>query len=164
MRGAQERKVTGRHVLIGVLIFFAVVLAANGAFVYLALDSWTGLSTRNAYQKGLRHNEILRAAQAQKALGWRAALEFEAGDARRGRLQATFRDERGDPVEYLTVTAAIRRPTHEGFDQDATLSRSGPGRYAVDLELPLAGQWDVRVSATSPHGARYEIEKRIWLR
>lgn len=164
MSAAGERRITGRHVLIGMLTFFAVVVAANGAFIFLALDSWTGLSTEDAYRKGLAYNETLDAAEAQKALGWRAHLDFEPDGGAAGILRAVFEDARGHPVEGLSVGAAIRRPTTEGFDQDVALSPSGAGRYAARIELPLRGQWDVRLTARLPEGRRYEIEERIWLK
>jgi nitrogen fixation protein FixH len=163
MSVARENKVTGRHVLIGMLVFFGIVLVANGAFIFLALDSWTGLSTEDAYRKGVAYNETLDAAEAQKALGWRADLAFEAEDGG-GLLQVAFEDARGDPVAGLTVTAAIRRPTHEGFDREVTLEPFDAGRYAARIELPLSGQWDVSLIARARDGARYEIEERIWLK
>lgn len=159
-----ERTITGRHVLIGVLAFFGIVIAANAAFVALALDSWTGLSTDNAYQRGLAYNETLRSAAAQRALGWTAKLAFSQDAAGGGQLEVGFVDRRGAPVEDLSVAGQIRRPTHEGFDREVVLERSGPGRYAARLELPLGGQWDVLLEATSRHGARFRIEDRIWLK
>ncbi|MFQ5774363.1 MAG: FixH family protein [Kiloniellaceae bacterium] len=164
MSPTRERTLTGRHVLIAVLAFFGVVIAANAVFVVLALDTWTGLSTENAYQRGLAYNETLRAAAAQRALGWRADLSVRATGAGRDRLEVAFTDRRGAPIESLAVTVRLRRPTHEGFDRDVALARAGPGRYAADLELPLRGQWDVRLSARSRYGKRFEFEDRIWLK
>ncbi len=39
--------------------FFAVVLAANGALIAIALGSFTGLTTEHAYDKGLAYNRTL---------------------------------------------------------------------------------------------------------
>ncbi|MFQ5468128.1 MAG: FixH family protein [Kiloniellaceae bacterium] len=159
-----SRTITGRHALIGVLAFFAVVFAANGAFVYLALDSWSGLSTENPYERGIAYNETLAAAAAQKALGWRARLGFTDLGAGRGRIEIAFADQRGAPLDTLEVSGTIRRPTHEGLDRAVSLAWTGPGRYAVELAFPKSGQWDVRLVARGRGDRRFEIEDRIWLK
>jgi len=154
------RTVTGRHVLYGVVAFFAVVLAANGTFIFFALSTWTGLSTENAYQRGIDYNEILDAAARQRALGWTGALSFDG----RGRLSLVVTDRQGTPVDNLAVRVDIRRPTNEDFDQVVALVPSGAGAYEATLELPLLGQWDVRAVGETPDGRRFEIEGRIWLK
>ncbi|MHA1599926.1 MAG: FixH family protein, partial [Alphaproteobacteria bacterium] len=50
---AGTKVLTGRHVLIMVLAFFGLVIAANVIFVVLAWQSWSGLSTDDAYRRGL---------------------------------------------------------------------------------------------------------------
>jgi nitrogen fixation protein FixH len=158
------RRITGRHVLYGILGFFGVVFAANGAFVFLALESFTGLATDSPYQRGIEYNQTLAAAAEQRALGWRGAIDFTATGESGGRLQMTLRDRHGAPIEDLQVSGQVRRPTSEGFDQDVTLARRGPGLYAVDLALPLHGQWDVSLTAESRSGKRFRLDQRIWLK
>lgn len=160
----RTRVITGRHVLVGALAFFAIVLAANAAFVVLALDSFTGLSVESPYERGLAYNETLRQAAAQRALGWTAKVAFDPLGGGRGRLEVALTDRGGRPIEDLRVSGEIRRPAHAGFDRPVTLERSAPGRYASDLELPLRGQWEVRLRAESRHGHGIRIEERIWLR
>ena len=58
------RAVTGRKALWVLLGFFGVILAVNATFVYLAVSSFSGLETDNAYVKGLNYNTTLsRAAE-----------------------------------------------------------------------------------------------------
>jgi nitrogen fixation protein FixH len=158
------RTLTGRHVLYWILGFFAVVLAANGTFVYLALSTWTGLSTENAYQRGIDYNDVLDTAARQRALGWTGALSFAPAGDGRVRLSLAVTDRRGMPVDNLEVAADIRRPTNEDFDQAAVLAPGGAGVYEAELELPLRGQWDVRAIGEAQDGRRFEIEERIWLK
>lgn len=164
MSGAPERVITGRHVLIAVLAFFAVVIAANGAFVFLALNTFTGVSTEDAYQRGLAYNETLRAAADQRALGWRAAVEGTVPAEGRARVAVTLSDRAGRPLEHLAVTGVLRRPTQDGFDRALELARVGPGRYAVEVALPLAGQWHLALEAVSREGQHFRIEERLWLK
>jgi nitrogen fixation protein FixH len=157
-------RITGRHVLFGLLGFFGLVFAANGAFIFLALDSFSGLSTENAYQRGLDYNETLRAAETQRALGWRVAVTSEALGAGRHRIAVDFLDKRGAPLDDLAVDGSLRRPTQDGQDRPIALARVAPGRYAVDVSLPLAGQWDLVLAARSPAGWTYRLEERLWLK
>ena len=164
MSAMRERRLTGRHVLFAMLAFFGVVIATNAVFVVLALDTWTGVSTDDAYRRGLDYNTVLRAAEDQKALGWTGEIAFEPLGEGQGRIAATFTDRNGNALEHLTVRAEVRRPTHEGHDHEVALDRSGPGRYGAELTLPLRGQWDVRLHAEGRDGARFVIEDRIWLK
>jgi len=50
------------------VIFFLVLFIVDGIFVYLATSTHTGVVTENAYEKGLRYNEVIeRARAAEKA-------------------------------------------------------------------------------------------------
>ena len=132
--------------------------------VVLALDTWTGVSTDDAYRRGLAYNEVLDAAEAQQELGWTGAVTFEPLGESRGRLAATFTDRNGNALDHLTVRADVLRPTHEGHDLEVALNRTGPGRYDAEVTLPLRGQWDVRLHAEARGGHRFVIEDRIWLK
>lgn len=164
MTGARERTITGRHVLIAMLVFFGSVIAVNGAFVVLALDTFSGLSTENPYQRGLAYNDTLRAAAEQRALGWTAQIEGTVIREGRARVAATFTDRAGRPIEHLDVGGTLRRPTREGLDRALALERVGPGRYAAEFDLPLAGQWDLALEAVSRQGKRFRLEDRLWLK
>ena len=158
------RTLTGRHVLIGLLAFFGIVLLANTVFIYLALDTFTGLSTENAYQRGLQYNETLEDRAAQRALGWGGQVSYSESAEGAGVLTAVLKDRGGAPLSGLSVSGEVRRPTYEDHDREVILVRSGPGTYSTELELPLRGQWDVHLVAVSPGGERFEMERRIWLK
>ncbi len=155
---------TGRHVLIAVLAFFGVVIAANAIFIVLAIQSWSGLSTDDAYRRGLAYNETLRQAEIQRTLGWLARADLVPLLDGRARLGVVFTDRDDVPVEGLVVLGQLRRPSHERLDQPVELTRQGPGHYGTDLDLPLPGQWDLRLRATSPSGEIFILEDRLWLK
>jgi len=46
--GPNPPRWTGRRVLIALLLFFGVVAAVNAAMIWIALQSWPGLSARDA--------------------------------------------------------------------------------------------------------------------
>jgi nitrogen fixation protein FixH len=77
----------GRHVLIGLVAFFGAMLIANGMFIYLAVATFSGSDTSDAYRKGLNYNETLEEAQRQAERGWLAEVQY---DDKSGRLLLSF--------------------------------------------------------------------------
>ena len=67
----------GRHVLIGLVAFFGVMLLANGIFLYYALETFPGGDTSDPYRKGMHYNDTIAAAARQAEQGWRT--ETQAG-------------------------------------------------------------------------------------
>jgi nitrogen fixation protein FixH len=60
----------------------------------------------------------------------------------------------------------VKRPAATGHDQEVELVARGAGRYGATAELPLAGQWDLRVIATAPDGGleqSWQSSRRILL-
>ncbi len=156
---------------------FAVFLIANGVMVYFATRSWTGLATDNAYEKGLAYNEAIAAAETQAALGWRvevtaglgadtaataATTASAATAATAAWVEVAVADREGRPVVAEQVRARFVRPTHVGYDRDAVLTAYDAGRYRGEVELPLAGQWDLRVRIEHAGGV-YRADRRVVL-
>lgn len=142
--------------------FFVVVAIVNGIMVIFALNSFAGLSTDNAYEKGRTYNQTLAAAQAQARLGWQVTLDFSARDRDHARLAATLRDKSGNAIDGASITAHFVRPTREGFDSEIALQDVGAGRYEAQPVLALPGQWDMVVTANHD-GASYQTTKRVFI-
>jgi nitrogen fixation protein FixH len=140
--------------------FFATFIAVDAVMVVLAVSSFSGVSTENAYQEGLAYNRTLAEAQREKALGWRIDLAYAPSGPRQGRLIVGLMDRRGVPLSRATVSAELVRPTQEGLDFTVSLARDGES-FAADLELPLAGQWEVRLVAARPDGAFHHRQRII---
>ena len=140
-----------------------VVLLANGALVVLAVATWPGLQTEDAYQKGLAYNAALAAARDQAALGWRAELTFTPTAERRGRLEVRLEDAAGQPVERAEVRVDLVRPTQAGHDFSTFLDRAAGGVYAGETAFPLAGIWDVRLRAERGQKL-YQATSRVFVR
>ena len=153
---------TGRRVLFGFLAFFALVIAADGVLVYLAITSWSGLTAENYYEKGLRYNETLREEQRQTELGWRADLTFASRGTAAGRLEVRMVDAAGRPLDGLGIEGVVARPTHEGLDQPIALKPVGDGRYRTDLTLPLPGMWELRLRAGNGRDS-FKFRRRLRL-
>ena len=130
------------------LAFFGIVFTANGAFVYFARASWTGVETEDAYRKGLTYNRVVAEAEAQRSLGWKIAAFELTRDEGRQVLVVRLVDADGAPLRGLAVAATMRRPTTDRLDRRVTFSEDADGRYRAALDLPEPGQWEMEVEAT----------------
>ena len=52
-RAKKPRELTGRHVLLWIVGFFAVIFAVNGILVRAATSTFGGLETQSSYKAGL---------------------------------------------------------------------------------------------------------------
>ena len=143
--------------------FFVVVFAANGAMVWVAMSTFTGVVDPRYYQTGLHYNRLIAEAERQKALGWSVDLRADVAADGHGRLVVRVRDRAGRPVEGAEVVARFVRPTSEGYDFGLTLGPRGEGTYAAAFGLPLFGQWDVRVRVRRGED-RVVVRRRLFLR
>lgn len=142
------------------VVFFAVVLAANGTLVYFAAASWTGLETDEYYIKGLNYNRTLEDVARQRALGWKGTLSLQPSPRGGLDLVLDLRDSKGLGLSGGAVQAAFVRPTHTGYDFSVDLTDRGKGRYGAVVAPPLPGQWDVRLEVRHPYGA-YHMTQRV---
>jgi len=154
--------ITDKHVLAGLFAFFGLMLAANGVFVYFAITTFSGLSTSNAYRKGLIYNETIAAFRAQQAEGWRAQVAFNGSLVRLEIL-----DAEGLAVNGLEVLANLGRPASDAADRTLAFRGAGQGLYLAEAGVLEAGQWQLAAEAR-PHGAAdaapYRIGARLWVK
>lgn len=136
--------------------FFVVVAIFDGIFVYLATSTHTGVVTDHAYQRGLKYNQTVSAANRQQALGWQASLELQ----NQAQLVLKIADKDGQSINGATVQAQIQRPTQDGYDFETDLSNAGGGTYWAPVTFPLPGQWDVKVLVTWKQ-EQFQLSKRL---
>ena len=144
---------TGRKVLAMLLGFFALIVLVNGVFIFYALNSFSGLSTENAYVKGLNFNRSLAQDRAQRDAGWQvSASARRLTEGQVVVLEVRVRDADGRPLSDLVL------------DFQAT----GDGGYRAMAKPKALGQWDLRLSARDADLAgdagNYRWEKRLWLK
>ena len=153
---------SGRHVLIGLVAFFAVVLAVNGVFLYMALSTYTGVVSTEPYRKGLHYNDRIAAEEAQKRLGWRVDV---ADIDPSGAIRVNVTDATGAALRGLVVAARIGRPSTSSYDSKATLVESAPGVYTGSVPRLDTGSWqlDVEMKAALSDD-NYRLRRRLWLK
>ncbi|MDH5771539.1 MAG: FixH family protein [Rhodospirillaceae bacterium] len=133
-----------------------IVVIVNGILVYFATNSWTGLSTDGHYDKGLAYNQTLDAQRQQDALGWKVDFNYDPN----GNLSVKFIDANGAPLDGLTVTANLYRPSQDNVDYGVALQPAPLGSYQTQLQLPLPGLWEVRLNAVRGSDT-FRLRRRI---
>ncbi len=159
-RTRQTGTIDGRHVLLGLVAFFGVMILANAVFLYFAVSTFSGGETSNAYRKGLHYNETLEAARRQDERGWRTELAY---DDKAGRLTLKVLDREASPVAGLHVGAKLERPATDREDRRVTLAESGEGIYAAALRL-APGQWVVDIASRregEDRSSAYRLKQRL---
>ena len=149
-----SREITGRHVFIGMVAAFGVIIAVNVTMAYMAIGTFPGLEVKNSYVASQKF-EAQRAAQ--EALGWQASAQVEGGI-----LTLVLTDADGTPVQTEHLTAMVGRPTIARDDLDlAFASENGVLSAPVDL---APGAWILKLSAESVSGVVYEKRLELWVR
>lgn len=155
--------ITGRTVLFGMIAFFGVIFAVNGVFLYLALDSFPGLTSNRAYVEGLNYNQTLEDGRRQAALGWNLDVTLPAGPAGEKELLVRLRDTAGQDVPYLAVTARLERPATADGARDLDLIPSAAG-HRTGLDGIAPGRWQLLVVASREGRPVYRMTEEIFIR
>ncbi len=154
-----------RHLWLVYPVAFVAVLIANGALAYFALSSWPGLAYDNAFERGRKYNQVLREEDRENRLGWRLETKYEATGALEGALVVRAADREGRPLVDLGLAATLVRPVGGAVpDRALDLRAEAPGVYAARVEVPMAGQWEVRVIAEDGAGGRAHEAYRFVVR
>ena len=104
------------------VVFLLVVVAANGTMIWIAVESWPGLVTPQAYEKGLIYNRNLEAAQRQVSLGWQPHLTARILQGLAAEMELVLTDTQGAPLTNAEVHAVFKRPTQDGTDFEVALA------------------------------------------
>ncbi|WP_339861986.1 FixH family protein [Paremcibacter congregatus] len=153
---------TGKKALLWFVGFFLIVFTVNGIMAYIALGTWGGLETDNAYRKGLHYNDAIAASEAQAASGWTIDLAYSPQSLTGDRLDVQVTWPEGD-LPPAKVIAQISRAVTDIHDQEITLTKSGDQLYSSPLTLPAAGQWNISVLVFRPEGAIYQMRDKIFI-
>lgn len=137
-------------------IFFAVVIAVNVFFVYISKQSWRGVVTEDAYQKGINYNKTIEQVKKQEELGWQVKVRYEG--AKNGVMMINVFDRKGKVINDANIYVEFRRPTQEGYDFAQAIPMSG-GIYISKINFPLLGQWEAQI-VVNRNGEVFQEVKR----
>lgn len=154
----EQKRFTGRHMMVVMLCFYAAIIAANLTMAFAASWSWSGFVVANSYVASQQFNKKAEEARAQAALGWTSVLEV-----RDGKVSYNLSDAAGAPVPLRSVTATFRRPSYDAEDQTLTLTRAPDGRFEAGASLN-DGAWLVEAEADAGLDTPYRHAARIMIR
>lgn len=155
-------EVTGRMVLVGLVVFFAVVAGANAVLIYAAISTFGGLETESSYRAGLAFAREAAAAQAQDARHWDVTAKT-ARDGGATVVEMTARDSFGRPVPDLQAKAELAHPTDRRADVAVPLVGYGPGLFRGEAAAG-AGQWDLVIELSRDGERLFRSRNRVMLR
>lgn len=162
---ADAGTIKGGHVLAGILVFFGVIFAVNGVFLYAALDTHTGLVSKQPYRRGLDYNDRIAADERQKIRGWTHRVQL---DLAKTKLRLDLADKHGRPVSGLRIKGFVGRPSTVQHDLPVHLAETEPGTYTANLTRLSGGNWLVQLDASElkPAGPEtvYRLKERVWLK
>lgn len=159
----KPREFTGKHMLISILAFFAVVIGVNVTMATLAQTSWTGLVVENTYVASQQFNEEARKGRAQAALGWTGKLTVASGEVRYSLVNSL-----GKPVPLNGVKVLFRHPAYEAEDEALTLAAApgdtagNTGAFAV-RHTPKDGVWIVEIDADAGLTSPFRDVRRVMI-
>lgn len=153
----------GRHVALIFFSFFAVIFVVNGAMMYSAITTYTGIVSNEPYRKGLHYNDRIAEDERQAKLGWSDDVTI----TRDGRIAVSLLADRTRPVTGMKVAAQIGRPSTNRFDSSLDFHETAPGRYEAQAGSPEAGAWIVALEVRTDGNAAdpvYRMRRRLWLK
>ena len=138
---------------------FAIVIAVNGTMMWLAIDSFSGLYSGHARERGVHYNQVVTEQQSRDALGWTVQVGWQPGS---NRLDLTLSDAAGQPLEAAVVSVELIRPAEKRPPVEVTMSGLGGGKFWGSVVLPARGNWDADI-AIEARCERFALTKRLFL-
>jgi nitrogen fixation protein FixH len=161
--GSTDR-VRGRWIPWMFVLGMLTVVGANATLVYFAMQSWGGLVTDRAFERGASYNRLLAAAAAEAALGWKADVDFEpAANGKGPNLVIALRNAEQQPMARAVVAVEARRPLEAQEPVILSMRYVGEGRYAGAADDLRPGQWDIRLTVVN-EGSAAHFTQRIVVR
>jgi nitrogen fixation protein FixH len=139
------REITGRHVLIGTVAAFGIIIAANVTLAVNAVRTFPGLEVKNSYEAS---QVFERERAAQLALGWTVSAEVSGGE-----LRLSITDAQGFPVDPPVLEGVLGKATHVKADITPAFDFvDGVHVAPVSVE---PGNWNLRLKAVAEDGTTF---------
>jgi nitrogen fixation protein FixH len=155
---------TGRRVLFYLLAFFAIVFAANGVMMMLAIDTLPGVEVDSAYRASLAFNSEILRAQEQKARNWHVAAHVERSGDGFARLRLEARDSQQMRLGGVAFSARLARPTDQRADRVFRITEPEVGIYRGEAQNVEPGQWELVIEGMRGTDRVFLSRNRIMLR
>ncbi len=123
------------------VMFFVVLAFIDFFFVFIAFDSFKGVTVKNSYEKGLEYNKTIIASEKQELLNWESEITIKDGV-----MIFYLKDKYNKSVINGKVNAYLKLVSQAGHDFKLYLDYdSSIKAYKNIIIFPVKGQWDIRV-------------------
>ena len=154
----QKNSNTGSKIPCIFVAFFALFIAVDVIYIYVAKKTWRGTVTENAYEKGLKYNQTLISDKKQKDLGFKAKLNIKSINNKTTLLSFDLKDKNGKIIKDAKIKINLVRPTQTGFDfAEELLFETKNQNYQKIINFPLKGLWKVELQAFVTINGQEEI-------
>ena len=156
-----NRKLTGRGVLLALVVFFGVIMATNAFFITMAVRTFRGEDEAKPYLQGVGYNQTLARRSQQARLGWRASISDRRLPSGMVLLTVDVAQADGKPPTGLMLTGELRHPADEHRDRVLRFAETAPGHFETLLRGLNPGRWKMVV--TNTRDRPFQAEKRLWV-
>jgi nitrogen fixation protein FixH len=157
------REITGRAVLFSIVGFFAVIVAVNATMATLAITTFGGVETRNAYHAGLSFSREIAAARAQEARKWQVDAKVSPWTPEGVTVDLVVKDAGGRSISGAEFSVTFTHPANRREDHIVTMREIGAGAYRGHTEI-APGQRDLVVEAARDGERLFRSINRITIR
>lgn len=140
--------------------FFAVVLVVNISYIYISKVSWTGIATKDSYQKGLQYNEALKQEKKQKELGWSVTTKLFNSKGHKVEIIVKLLDKKYRQITDADIYIEFKRPTQGNYDFIVKVEPVD-GLYVTKVNFPMQGQWDFALKAIKGEDKFQEVKRYV---
>ena len=137
------RPITGRFVLICLIVFFGLIIAMNVVMMKLAIETLPGTEVDSPYAASLAYGSEIEAAHAQAARGWAVNAQVTRDGDGGATVQVEARDRDGTPLSGVVFSSRLERPADRRLDQPVELAAIGNAVHRGRVERLAAGQWEL---------------------
>ncbi|HEC01216.1 MAG TPA: hypothetical protein ENI91_05960 [Sphingomonadales bacterium] len=156
------KEFTGRKAMMWIVGFFLVIFTVNAIMATIAVGTWGGLETDNAYRKGLFYNNEIAAAEDQHKSGWTIALSHRPTAMENDKIAVKINWPEND-LPPAQVSVLITRAVTNAYDQEIILTKTSDNIYTAAVKFAEPGQWDVDIIVKRPEGPIYQLTDKIFI-
>ena len=158
-RDAGNWSLSGRTVLLILLLFFGTIGSVNALLVYYALSTFRGEVADHPYEDGLAYNSTIAAARAQQARNWRVDVKL-VPDGEGRYVEVSAHDAQGRLIQGLAMSGNFAAPADIALDRRVTMAEERPGVYSARVPV-TSGRWDLEIAARRDGEIVFQSKSRI---
>lgn len=140
---APGRPITGRFVLICLIVFFGLIIAINAVMMKLAIETLPGTEVDSPYAASLAYGNEIEAARAQATRGWVVAAHVARDEDGGATVRVEAKDREGKPLADVVFTSRLERPADRRLDRAVELAAIGGAVYRGRVAQLAPGQWSL---------------------